>query len=190
MRLFDEIPRLADDRILLRELTAEDAPALSEIAGDPEIYRYLPTFLYEQKYPDAKTVIARMREECFEPKESIFLGVCLRTDPSRVVGLAEIYNYEPEKEKASIGYRLNRAYWGQGIASAAVALLRDYLTGRTDVRKITAHVMVENEASAKVLERNGFELKWTGLREDWGKGVPVTINKFRYKKEKANNETI
>ena len=179
--LFEEFPRLESDRLLLREWTATDAPALEEIIRDPAVYRYLPTFLYEQSVPDTEKMIAGARAACFDTKDSILFGVCLRDAPDRVVGIAEIYNYEPEKEKASVGYRLNRRYWGRGIAGETTALLTRYLLERTDVRKITAHVMAENAASARVLEKNGYVLRWTGLREDWGRGAPVLVNKFMYK---------
>ncbi len=41
--------------------------------------------------------------------------------------------------------------------------------------------MAENVASARVLEKNGFILRWSGLREDWGKDEPVLVNKYMYK---------
>lgn len=76
------------------------------------------------------------------------------------------------------------AYWGQKIAGDVTALLRDYLLNRTDVRKITAHVITENKASGRVLEKQGFQKKWTGLREDWGWDRPVTVDKYIYKQPK------
>ena len=180
-KLFDRFPYLEGDRLILREWTAEDAPALEEILRDPEVYRFLPTFLYEQSCEDVRGMIASSREKCFDTRDSILLGIYLKNDPDRVIGIAEIYNYEPQKEKASVGYRLNRRFWGNGVASETTALLVDYLIGRTDVRKITAHVMAENAASSRVLEKNGFVLRWTGLREDWGRGEPVLVNKYMYK---------
>ena len=180
-KLFDVFPYLESDRLILREWNLADAPALEEIIRDPEVYRFLPTFLYEQSCEDTAEMIARAREKCFDTHESILLGICLRNDATHLIGIAEIYNYEPEKEKASIGYRLNRQFWGKGIASETTALLVKYLTERTDVRKITAHVMAQNAASGRVLEKNGFVLRWTGLREDWGRGEPVRINKYMYK---------
>ena len=181
MNLFDVFPVLESERLVLRELTLSDAEALDGFIRSPSVYRYLPTFLFEQSYADTREMIGRARTECFDTKQSILFGVCLRTDPLSVIGLAEIYNYEPEKEKASIGYRLSERYWGRGIASESAALLKSYLLERTDVRKITAHVMAENAASARVLERNGFLLRWSGLREDWGRDLPVLINKYMYK---------
>ena len=178
--LFEEFPRLESDRLILREWAAADAPSIEPIVHDPGVYRFLPTFLYEQSYEDVGEMIACSRKKCFDTHDAILLGIFLKNDPERLIGIAEIYNYEPEKEKASIGYRLNRYYWGKGIASETAALLVKYLIEQTDVRKITAHVMAENTASARVLEKNGFVLRWSGLREDWGRESSVLVNKYMY----------
>ena len=189
-KLFDEFPQLESDRLTLREWAAADAPAIEAIIHDPDVYRFLPTFLYEQSYEDVGEMVARSRKERFDTHDSILLGIFFKNDPERLVGIAEVYNYEPEKEKASIGYRLNKIYWGNGIASETTALLVKYLIGQTDVRKITAHVMAENAASARVLEKNGFVLRWTGLREDWGRGAPVLVNKYMYKLSPEQKQSI
>ena len=81
MEPFGEIPRIEGEHVILREMTAADASALAEIARSEAVYRYLPTFLYEQSYDDAAMAIERMRAECFDTKESILLAVCLREEP-------------------------------------------------------------------------------------------------------------
>lgn len=183
MKLFDEMPRLTGERIFARPFVPADAPALDEFTKDPEVYRYLPTFLYELKYEDKNQVIERMEEECFLTKESILLAVFLKEEPDKLVGILEIYNYEPEKEKASVGCRLAKAWWNKGIAAEGVCLLRDYLFEKTDVRKITAHIMKENIASEKMTEKCGFIKRWPDLTEDWGFDSPVIVDKYSCKKE-------
>ena len=79
IKLFDEYPELENDRILLRRLTDADADALGAFTGNERVYRTLPTFLYERKYPDPHEVIRRMHEECFLTKESLILGLFLKS---------------------------------------------------------------------------------------------------------------
>ena len=81
MEPFGEMPRIEGEHVILREMIAADASALAEIARSEAVYRYLPTFLYEQRYDDAAVAIGRMRAECFDTKESILLAVCLREEP-------------------------------------------------------------------------------------------------------------
>ena len=80
MKLFEEYPDLTGERIRIRHMAAEDAPALQRLAENRNVYRYLPTFLYEQKYEDKAEVIARMDEECFRTKDAILLGIYLKPD--------------------------------------------------------------------------------------------------------------
>ncbi|MBR2990380.1 MAG: GNAT family N-acetyltransferase [Solobacterium sp.] len=186
MRLFEEIPYLNNGHIHLRELSEQDADDVRLITENPGVYRYLPAFLFERKYPDQREMIRRIKTECFDTKESILLGICEEDD--RVIGIAEIYNYEEEKCKASIGYRLNEDFWGRGIATETAGMLRDYLVRKTDVRKVTAHVMAENRSSGKVLEKNGFVCEWPDLQEDWGHGYPVCVDKYIYRFREAADE--
>ena len=172
---FSEIPRLEGGRLLLRRITHGDADALAGLARSEAVYRYLPTFLYEQKYPDIHRVIDGLYAECLE--ESLILGVFLR-DEDRFCGLAEMYGFRDPIHKISIGYRFLEACWGKGIASEAVGLLVDHLLRETDIEIITASTMVENRASARVLEKNGFTLVNRHVGEDWGYDQPTLADKW------------
>ncbi len=53
-KLFSEIPKIESGGLILRGLTPADAPGLQELVDSPRVYRYLPTFLFERKYPDVR----------------------------------------------------------------------------------------------------------------------------------------
>ena len=182
MALFDEMPRIESERLLLREMVDTDAEALDELAVSEAIYLFEPTFLYEQRYEDKHLAIARMREECFDTHESILLAVCLREQPEQMVGIAEIYAYEPRKPKASIGCRLLPDWWGKGIATEVAGMLREWLLDEAGMRTITAHVMIGNGASERTLEKAGYVLLYPHCWEDWGRGEPVLVDKWVYKR--------
>ncbi|MBR0376422.1 MAG: GNAT family N-acetyltransferase [Firmicutes bacterium] len=162
-KLFSEIPYLESDRLILKGLTQDDAPALQELVDSPGVYRYLPTFLFEKQYPDVRYVIDHMYDECW--KESIILGVF---GDEGFCGLAEMYGYRDPIHKISVGYRLLERCWGQGIASEALGMMIDYRYNETDIEIVTASTMVENLASAKVLTKNGFQMVVHAVNEDWG----------------------
>ena len=170
---FSEIPTLRGERLVIRALVPDDAAALKELTDSPEVYRYLPTFLFEKKYPDVLTVIDRLYDECL--KESLILGIFREQG---FCGLIELYGFRDEIHKISIGYRLLPRCWGQGIASDALGMMIDYLNQETDIEIITASTMVENRASARVLEKNGFELVVHASNEDWGYEEPTPSDKW------------
>jgi len=78
MELFDEVPYIENARIVLRPIEMSDAEALEKLANSDAVYRFLPTFLYEQKYADKRYAIENMQKECVDTKESILLAVCLK----------------------------------------------------------------------------------------------------------------
>ena len=71
-----------------------------------------------------------------------------------------------ELETREVGYRIGRAYWGQGIATRALALF----LAEMPERPLHATVARHNPASRRVLEKCGFAL--TGEAVD-GDGVAV-----------------
>ena len=90
-KLFSEIPYIESERLILRKIGEEDAEGLSELTHSPNVYRYLPTFLFEKKYEDVHEVISSLYDECF--RESIILGVFMG---NVFCGLAEIYGFSAE----------------------------------------------------------------------------------------------
>ena len=181
MTLFSEYPVMQDEMIVIHQMTDQDADALERMCAEEEVYRHVPTFLYEQKYEDKHLVIARMDEECFDTHENLLIGVYLK-ETGEFAGIAEFYAYEPERRKISIGIRLMQEYWGKGIATRAERLMISYLLEQANMRIITAHIMQNNPASAAVAMKCGFEKRYCDILEDWGFSEPVIIDKYVIKK--------
>lgn len=57
---------------------------------------------------------------------------------------------------AEIGYWLGEPYWGQGIVSRAVARMVEYAFDELLFVRLQAGVFAGNDASMRVLEKNGF----------------------------------
>ena len=172
-KLFSEIPCIKGERLTLRALTLDDAEGLNRLTQDEEVYRYLPTFLYEKKFNDAEYVIRYLYDECI--KDSMILGIYTEDE---FCGLAEIYGYRAPLLKASVGYRLIKSCWGKGIATETLGLLVKYLLEETDVEIITASTMCENQASANVLKKNGFKHVGRTIFENWGYPKPILTDKW------------
>ena len=72
--LFDSFPRVENGRILLKKMEKKDADALSQMKKSSEVYRYLPTFLAEQKNTDMFSVIRKSYDDFLE-RRAIMLGI-------------------------------------------------------------------------------------------------------------------
>ena len=167
-KLFDEIPYLEGENVILRKITENDGEALRDMVRSNNIYRYEPTYLIEQQYSDMDKLIRDLYGEYFEKKQNLFLGIAVKDDPAELCGLAEFYDYRDHLHMVSIGVRLREKYWKSGICTETAILMIDYLFNQTDIEIITASTMADNKASAHILEKLGFMTTNSIRKEDWG----------------------
>jgi ribosomal-protein-alanine N-acetyltransferase len=57
----------------------------------------------------------------------------------------------------NVGYWIDRAHNGRGLATAAVADVVAFAFGEGELHRLEAGTLVDNRASQRVLEKNGFE---------------------------------
>ena len=60
---------------------------------------------------------------------------------------------------AEIGYFIAEAFWGRGLATAAIKKMTDYAFENFNVIRIVAGVFDFNKASMRALEKNGYFLE-------------------------------
>lgn len=65
---------------------------------------------------------------------------------------------------ALIGYWLGHAFWGRGLASAALRVISEHALHTLEFHRLETTVFAWNPASARVLEKNGFTQE--GVRRD------------------------
>lgn len=154
MNPFSRFPEIKTGDILLRKITSQDLDALCSIYQNPNLYRYIPGEAKKSR----KTVshLIDHFERDFKKGKELFLGICLPEAPETLLGVAEMFHYDPKVEMVTIGYRLDERCWGKGYAARAVRALCRYLQDEVGIRRIQADVMPENPASMRVLEKCGF----------------------------------
>ncbi len=176
-KLFSDIPNIAGKFIVLNRVVDTDADALRDLIENPRVQQYEPAYLFEKQRDDVHETIRLMYGDLFTNKESLILAIRSK-DTGELIGLAEFYGLRERLRKISIGYRLRERWWGQGIATEAAQLMVGYLYGETDIEIITASTMVENKASARVLEKADFIRTSRYVEEDWGYPEPVIVDKW------------
>ena len=78
----------------------------------------------------------------------------LVTEGGEVVGRVNLY--EVADGSAELGYRIAQKAAGQGLATAAVHKVRELAATEYGLSRLRARVTLDNPASRKVLEHNGF----------------------------------
>lgn len=171
--LFPEPPVLYGENLCLKPLALSDADSLSRLTQQEAVYRYLPTFLFEKKYDDPEKAISCLYDEGLA--DSLILGIHRE---NHFCGLLEVYSYRAPIHKASVGYRLLLEEWGKGIATESLEIMIDELMTVRGIEIITASTMLQNLASAHVLQKNGFSLVNHAVEEDWGFPEPTLTDKW------------
>ncbi len=180
--LFEKMPFLENGNICLKELTIDDLKQIKELLLSEEVYHYVPAFVPEKQCNgNVEYFINKKCKELFEKRIEIILGIYYKYN---FCGLFEFYNYDKEKQKVSIGARLNPDFCNKGFSNEFLPLIADYLFNQTDVTSIYASNIIQNVASKKSLEKNGFCRVSESVSEDWGFGNNVLVDKWVLKKNK------
>jgi len=131
--------------VALRDVTKEDLPIFFEHQLDVEATRMAA-------FPsrDREAFMAHWAK--IMSKETNETGI-LNTILADGTVAGNVVYWEAAGEP-NIAYWLGKAYWGKGIASAALA---QFLT-KIEARPVYAHVAKHNFASIRVLEKCGFRL--------------------------------
>ena len=142
---------LVGPRVLLRPFELDDVPAVLAYASDPEVTRYLQW----EAYDDPATAAAFIRSTRGGGSTWLARAIVLQEE-GRVIGGADLRVVSPREPRAELGYGLARAYWGRGYAAEAAGLLVRFGFEVLGLARIEALCAVENERSARTLERLGL----------------------------------
>jgi len=166
--LFEKFPELETNKVILRKIENNDANDLFDILTNENIFKYTPG--NPLKTLDAVKNVIGHYERDFKKCKTIFLGIFSKKEKNKLVGIAEIFDFNYDVNSVEIGYRINEKYWGKGFATIATAMMLKYLFDVINVNRIQATTMPINIHSHKVLIKNGFieegtlrqYKKWTG----------------------------
>ena len=144
----EEMKTLQSPLVTLIPLAAEHEQAFVHLANHPEINHrinkpphYTQTHFTEQlaKLRETKTHFVWMIEQ-----HGSLIGVINNAslrDPRIFQG----------------GYWIDPDHWGQGAASAALVLVRDFILNECGAERVQAVVELDNLASIRVLEKCGYQ---------------------------------
>lgn len=159
---FSPFPNLETERLFLRRVDVKDVNEIIALRSNPETMKYIPRPLVKT-IEDALEHIAMMDAK-IENNEGINWAITQKGNP-KLIGVIGHYRIKPEHYRAEIGYMLLPEFSGKGIISEAVKEVVNYGFKGMQLHSIEAVIDPENNASAKVLEKNGF-VKEAHLKEN------------------------
>ncbi len=161
-------PILRTKRLVLREVTAKDAPWYFKHFNTWEI-------VDGQEWPGPEDLKAARRElklfftDNFRNGTGIRWGITLKGS-DELIGSAGFYKWDKKTSQVETGYDLDPKYTGQGMMTEAMSAMIQYAFGVMKVNRIEALVSPRNKGSLGLVRRLGFRKEGTLREHDFYKG--------------------
>jgi ribosomal-protein-alanine N-acetyltransferase len=158
---------LETDRLRFATWIKEDWKDFQKIATDPLVVRYLGT---GEAWPEERTreFVSRQCENW--EKQGICLWKLLPKDSDTLIGICGLQRL-PEGPDVEIGWWLDPAHWGKGLASEAARHALAYGFEVNRLERIVAIAHAANRDSLRVMEKIGMRFE----REAVHKGIRVVL---------------
>ena len=147
---------LEGKNICFKALNTMDARAIHHFASDEEVSRFIGWNLMKTLNETSEFIELMLKRE--SAGTHLYASIVLKST-REIIGAAMIFNFDQEANQAEIGYVFDKHYWGKGYGSECVSLLSDFAFESLNLHKIHASVVDENIGSARILEKNGYELE-------------------------------
>lgn len=165
----NKFPLIETERLILREVTNEDAENMLTYLSDIEVVRHMGLDPF-QSIEDALDEIG-WYQSIYENNIGIRWGITLK-DSGKVIGSCGFLNRMAKHYRAEVGFELSRDFWGKGIASEALEGVISYGFKHLQLERIEALIDPANMASQKLVEKHGF------LKEGLLRHYEYTCGKF------------
>lgn len=150
-------PRLETPDLLLRPLVPGDEGAIVRVCSDRRVAAVTRTIPHPYGMADAAAFIERVTAGWQAGTGAVF-AICERWAngvESEPIGTAGVM-IDAIDVRGEIGYAIAPEHWGKGYATQASRAFCGWCFDSLGLRKLTAHYMVHNAASGRVLEKLGF----------------------------------
>jgi len=146
---------LETERLILRELTPDDAEGLYRIYHEPEVMKYF------SKGPPESVEVERagiMRHMGHYERHGFGLWATVLKETGELIGRCGLIAQEVDGiADIEIGYLLSPRFWGRGLASEAARASRDFGFGVLGCPRLISIINVRNEASMRVATAIGMK---------------------------------
>jgi len=156
-----KIPVLETERLILRELSPEDADDVLEYASVPDVTTFLVWYPHQVKQ-DSIDFINFAKDQLVN-NLTIIWGIEIKEN-KKLIGTIDLRNTQLINNCGEIGYVISNKYWNNGIMTEAVKRVIMFGFNEMKLNRIEAYCEVENIGSARVMEKAGMQFEGV-LRE-------------------------
>ncbi|GAB6898084.1 GNAT family N-acetyltransferase [Kineosporia succinea] len=165
-------------RLILRNVTPDDAAGVHAYAGDPEVCRFM---VWGPNTPaESQRFVEEQLAVLADPARTSFNQLVTLAETGEVIGGIELRLLSEQHRRAEFGYVYRRDVWGQGYATEAARALVTWAFEHFGLNRIEATCDPENKASEAVLRKVGLQCEGLSrrhmkLRDGWRDSLQFAI---------------
>ena len=145
---------LETDRLILRQLSTEDAAFILELVNEPSFIQNIGD-RGVRTLEDARAYILRVAIASYE-KNGFGLYLVELKDSGQSIGMCGLIKRDG-LEDVDIGYAFLPRFWLNGYAVEAAAAVKDYARDMLGLKRLVAITDPANQGSIRVLEKIGLK---------------------------------
>ncbi|UVJ40215.1 GNAT family N-acetyltransferase [Arthrobacter sp. CJ23] len=143
---------------ITRLMTLQDAPVLARVLSENRDFLAPWDPLREDDFFTEETQHGLLQQALASHDAGTMVPLAITDADGGLVGRINIGGiFRGALESGGIGYWVGRSHNGHGLASAAVAEVKELAFRELGLHRLQAETLLHNAASQRVLERNGFE---------------------------------
>lgn len=153
---------LENELIKLRPLEPIDLDLLFSIENNSQYWEVSNTLV-----PFSRDILSQYlknaHQDIFEAKQLRL--VITRKSDAVIIGLIDLFEYNPQHERAGIGILILNKFKRQGYAKSTLDLFLTYAFKHLDLHQLYANIPSNNKGSLQLFNKMNFEQ--TGIQKSW-----------------------
>jgi len=150
-KIFSRMPTLKTERLTLRKIGLDDIDDMYEYAKDASLTK----FLTWSPHPDKAHTFEYVSYLQSRYQSGDFFDWAIVLD-NKMIGTCGFTRFDFQNNIGEIGYVVNPDYHGRGIATEAVGEVIRFGFEKLALNRIECRFMIQNNASRRVMEKNGM----------------------------------
>lgn len=144
---------LSTDRLRLRQWREEDLAPFAVMNGDADVMRYFPSI---RTRAESDETYDRLYRHIDEHGFGFWAAELIET--GNFIGFIGMQHceYLPSGPAVEIGWRLDKNYWGQGLAPEGARACLAYAFSKLGLNEVVSFTAHTNEPSMRVMEKIGM----------------------------------
>ncbi len=168
------LPLILGDGFVIRPYRPSDAGSLHYSLNDPFVYERLTNIPRPYKLSDAQRWVDESAVSVTAQSRRVNFAIII---DGEVAGSVSFINVNFAQGNAQLSVWVAHRYWGQGLATKALALLLEYGFTELGLYRVSAFHVADNQKSERMLIKLGFQLEGVH-REEWKKCVGDSWQRF------------